>query len=279
MSLIFSIESVFDFERKCLERNREIMSWIDEKLQFMVPVDESRERLLVFYKQMVKSFVDNSEFIFDSLQKNGNLEPLANITRTIIELFCRAMYLNKVGEKEKLKKVLACDLYSLAMCEMDNQGLACIIEECQDLAQSPGITLPTVKELKEWIKVGIYNLGQSKELHKFRQNFFFPSVKQMIREHLDEKEEPQIPKRILYGYYSMVSDQIHGNPYLAQHIPCRKPTNRILALLITLSLRFLKEISALTNFPMEKVDSLILSWQKYFKNGFVDLWILSTHSR
>jgi hypothetical protein len=272
MGQIFTINSVFDFERKCLDRNKEIVCWIDNKLGIVIPGDKIRERLLVFYKQIVESFISNSEFIVDSLQKHENIEPVSNITRTVIELYCRAMYLNKVQDEEKIKKLVGIDFYTIALYEIDTETSSDVIKESEVTAKSFKFTLPSMEKLKDWIRKDIVNLGKSEELNKFRQEFWFPRVKRIIKDYLDENEEPKIPKWILYKYYSLVSDQIHGNPYFGQHVPDMSPRNRTLGLLITLNLRFLREISELTNFPRDKVDSLVLSWEKYFRSYFLDLW-------
>ncbi len=275
MSKIFSINSVFDFERECLDELKKILKWITDKQKIEIPGDLIRPRLLAFYKYIIELYIDNSEFIIESIQKDSNLEPAGNITRTIIELYCRAIYLNNIDENEKIKKVVGIDLYTITLLNINTAASKYITDIDQKIAKSLNITLPSVEDLQKWIKVGIIDFSKSKELNDFRNNFFFPSVKSIIRNYFKEIEEPRIPSSFLYKYYSVLSDQIHGNPYLGEDKPTVSPRNRILGLLITLHLRYLKEMSALTNFSVDKVNNLILNWKVYYRNNFLDLWRVS----
>jgi hypothetical protein len=279
MGTIFTIDSVFDFEKKCLDRNKELLAWIDKKSQIITPNDMIRPRLLVFYKQLGESFDCNSDFIVDALEKNDKLEPIRNIIRTVIELYCRAIYLNNVTDEEKIRRVLALDAYTIALCEIDSEDSRWIIRKGREIADSLRIPLPSMEKIQYLIKDGILCLGKSKGLNDFRREFLFPPVKQIIKQHLDEAQEPRIPKGILYKFYSLFSDQLHGNPYLGRHIHNMTPRNQTLGLLIVLTLRFLREMSTLTGFPIDKTDSLILSWRNYYSKYFLDLWRFSNLAR
>ncbi|MDP2960726.1 MAG: hypothetical protein Q8N71_04815 [candidate division Zixibacteria bacterium] len=272
MGQVFSINSVFDFEKRCLDAHKKILKWITDKQKIETPGDVIRPRLLAFYKHLIELYIGNSEFIVESIQKDSNLEPAGNIIRTIIELYCRAMYLNNVDEKEKIKKIIGIDLYTITLLNINTPASKYITDIDLKIAKSLNITLPTIKELQEWIKEGIIDLRKSKELNDFRNNFFFSSVKKIVRNYLNEAEEPRIPKSFLYKYYLVLSDQIHGNPYLGQDKPTLSPRNRILGLLIVIHLRFLKEVSTLTNFPMEEFNSLVETWKKDLLRNFLDLW-------
>ena len=275
MGQVFSINSVFDFEKKCLEVSKELLSWIEEQRKLLSSTDTIHQRLLLFYCQHIKSFINNSEFIATALEsayeKENNLEALRNIIRTVIELDCQAIYLNKISEEEKIKKAMYIDALITILCGGDDKISNYLFEEHKRIAGSLKVSLPSKCDLQKWIEDEIINLNHNCEFRKFKKQFWFPPVVSIIKNHLDENKEPKIPKWFLCFYYSINSEQIHGNPYLGQNIS--NATNQILGLLIILHLQYLKEMSTLTNYPLERVDSLIKSWQIYFASRFVELWL------
>jgi len=277
MTEIFSINKVFDFEKKCLDVSKELLNWLEEQRKLLSSTDSIGQRLSLFYCQHIKSFINNSEFIASALEgareKENNLEALRNIIRTVIELLCHAIYLNKISKEEKIKKAMYIDTLITILFGGDDKTSNYLFEEHKRIAESLKISLPSKDDLEKWIEDEIINLNRNNEFRRFKNQFWFPSVVNIIKKHLDENEEPRIPKQYLCFYYGISSEQIHGNPYLGQNIS--NPRNQLLALLIILHLRYLKQMSVLTNFPLERAESIIKTWQIYFVNRFFDLWMIS----
>lgn len=280
-------QKALNFEKKCLDLNDSIIKKIENRLP-LISGSPKEMRKNQFFRQITDLFNSNSGFIITILEegKRSNLEPIRNILRTLMELYCRVLYLNNIKERKMVKLIIGMDFYTTALLETKFKIKNHLLSTDEKIAISQGINLYSKKRKNKFRPVKLCNINNLKKwlieeatttkseyLQEFRNRFWFPGVKKIIRKYLNENEEPQLKKIDFSFIYSAFSEQVHGNPYFGYYKRrVKDPSWQILGFLTLIDLRFLKEISSLGNLLKDNVEELIKEWKRNIQKDFLSAW-------
>lgn len=277
-NILFSFDSVLNFEKKCINLSKDIIESIEKvgRLDLANKKDSFiRATILVFVKETLNFFIDRSEFIIEIINKKEiKQEILRNLYRGLIEIYCRVLYMNNINDKEKIKRIIWRELYIVAlMCRERNlSNLPSIISLDYKIFKGIDVKFPEFKKFIDIVQNGLINLRDDKEFKKLREEFDFPSVRKVIKNHLNENEEPHISKVDMYYYYCIFSEQIHSNFNLEFSNRKIDPKYQLTAWLILFHLKFLREVSRLINQHNEEVKNLVDEYNSNLKKQLVHLW-------
>lgn len=275
---IISSKGAFELAEKCLKltdtfyRAFECCGSISlsGKLQNIV-----RQRELSFAKKTMEIFKDHASFLIGNLssEKDYNMRVVRESLRSLLEIYCRALFLNRNRSKVgAIKRIIGEDYYTIAFLENVRSGDMLIID--QYLAKNLKFKLPEIKNLRAWIKETVFEFKkQRKELCKFNEEFRFPSVKSILQENFDNNLQPVTTREFLYWVYSILSSQLHGNIYFGMSINGMSFKYQILSLVVVLYLHFLQVMAEIVSYQgKDKIDALILEWENKIKQNINDIW-------
>lgn len=213
---IFSFESILNFIGKCNKLNHELIMSIDTIGNISIPNQfESLKRVKNYHfkKRTLEFFENRINFIIDCINKKvSSLDILGNLLRGLIEIYCRVLYLQKISEEERIKKLIWHDIYSSLLIDIQfSQNSYQIIKVDYELLKHINASLPPLLELKKIIQESLETLSTKNQLRTLEKEYTFKSVRQIVKEYFDEKEKPPISKYALYKIYSLYSEQIHSN--------------------------------------------------------------------
>lgn len=280
MSLnLFSMTSVLRFLEKCNKFNQEISKSLAKIGGIELPNQmESwkRARIYSYYDQSLEFFIDRVNFIIKCIEiKSLNKEILETLLRGLIEIYCRILFLSNSSDEEKLKRIIWQELYICALSDTQlksNKNLNALISMNYKILQDIKVTLPVLPKIRRIIQESLQKISRNKELRELEEEYSFPSVARIIRDDLDEREEPIISKYQLYKNYSRLSEQIHANAYLEYVNHNSKDTGkyRIIAFLLLIYLKFLRETAKKAK--MERDIEELIKEASEFKEDFLRLW-------
>ena len=280
MSLnLFSMTSVLRFLEKCNKFNQEISKSLAKIGGIELPNQmESWKRAKIYscYDQYLEFFRNRVDFIIECIEiKSLNKEILETLLRGLIEIYCRILFLSNSSDEEKLKRIIWQELYICPLSGTElksNKNLNALISRNYKILQDIKVTLPALPRIRRIVQESLQKISRNKELRKLEEEYSFPSVARIIRDNLDEREEPIISKYQLYSNYSRLSEQIHANPYLEYVNHNSKDTGkyRIIAFLLLIYLKFLREIAKKAK--MERDIEELIKEASEFREDFLRLW-------
>ncbi|MBD3203711.1 hypothetical protein GF327_05410 [Candidatus Woesearchaeota archaeon] len=281
--IIFSFESILNFIDKCNKLNHELIKKIDIMGNISIPNQfEFLKRVKTYhYKKRTLEFFENRiNFITDCINKNvSGLDILGNLLRGLIEIYCRVLYLPKITEEERIKKLVWHDLYSSLLIDIQFSHLSYqIIKDDYKLLKYINASIPPLQDLKKTIQDSLKKLKTKKQLYELEKEYRFKSVKQIIKKYFDENEKPPISKYTLYKIYSLYSEQIHSNLIIEVGDTILSKENKecskynIIAFSIVIYIKHLNEIAKQIN-ENNKAERLINEFEdRDFAQAFLDLW-------
>lgn len=271
--------SVLRFLEKCNKFNQEISKSLAKIGEIELPNQmESWKRVKIYsyYDQYLEYFRNRVDFIIECIEiKSLNKEILETLLRGLIEIYCRILFLSNSSDEEKLKRIIWQELYICALSDTElksNKNLNALISMNYKILQDIKVTLPALPKIRRIVQESLQKISRNKELRKLEEEYSFPSVARIIRDNLDEREEPIILKYQLYSNYSRLSEQIHANPYLEYANYNSKDTGkyRIIAFLLRIYLKFLRETAKKAK--MERDIEELIKEASEFKEDFLRLW-------
>lgn len=281
--IIFSFESILNFIDKCNKLNHELIKTIDTMGNISIPNQfESLKRVKTYHfkKRTLEFFENRINFIIDCINKKvSGLDILGNLLRGLIEIYCRVLYLQKINEEERIKKLIWHDIYSSLLIDIQfSQQSFQIIKDDYKLLKHINASIPPLQDLKKIIQESLKNLSTKNQLKKLEKEYKFKSVRQIIKEYFDEHEKPPISKYTLYKIYSLYSEQIHSNLIIEVGDTILSKENKdcskynIIAFSIVIYIKHLCEIAKQIG-EKNKAEELINEFEdKNFSHAFLDLW-------
>ena len=286
-SNLFSMTSVLRFLKKCNKFNQEISKSLAKigRIELLNEMESlKREKIYTYYNQFLEFFKNRVDFIIECIEiESLNKEILEPLLRGLIEIYCRILFLSNSSDEEKLKKIIWQELYICALSDYklkSNKSLAAFISINYKILQDIKVSLPVFPKIRQIVQESLRKIIQkssqkirrNQEFTKWNKQYGFPSVAKIIRDSLDEREEPIISKYQLYRLYSRLSEQIHADPYLEYTNHNSKDTGkyRIIAFLLIIYLKFLREIAKKAK--MEKDIEELVKEASEFKEDFLLFW-------
>lgn len=279
---LFSMTSVLRFLKKCNKFNQEISKSLAKIGSIDLPNQmESwkRAKIYSYYDPYLEFFKNRVDFIIECIEiESLNKEILETLLRGLIEIYCRMLFLLNNSDEEKLKKIIWQELYICALSGYklkSNKNLYTLISMNYKILKNIKASLPPFPEIRQIVQESLQKISRNKELRNLEREYSFPSVARIIRDNLDEREEPIILKYQLYRLYSRLSEQIHADPYLeyTNHNSKDMGKFRIIAFLLIIYLKFLLEIAKEAGMKRD-IEGLVQEASE-FKEDFLRLWGLS----
>ena len=278
-SNLFSMTSVLRFLKKCNKFNQEISQSLAKigGIELLNEMESwKRAKIYSYYNQYLEFFKNRVDFIIECIEiKSLNKDILETLIRGLIEIYCRILFLLNSSDEEKLKRIIWQELYICALSDTElksNKNLNVLISMNYKILQNIKVSLPPLQQIRQIVQESLQEIRKKRELRNMENEYGFPSVGKIIREHLDEREEPIISKYQLYRLYSRLSEQIHADPYLEYTNHNSKDTGkyRIIAFLLIIYLKFLREIAKKAK--MEKDIEELVKEASEFKEEFLLFW-------
>lgn len=279
---LFSMTSVLRFLKKCNKFNQEISKSLAKISSIDLPNQmESwkRAKIYSYYDQYLEFFKNRVDFIIECIEiESLNKEILETLLRGLIEIYCRILFLSNNSDEEKLKRIIWQELYICALSDTElrpNKNINVLISMNYRILQDIKASLPPLQEIRQIVQESLQKISRNRELRNLEKEYSFPSAARIIRDNLDEREEPIILKYQLYRLYSRLSEQIHADPYLeyTNHSSKDMGKFRIIAFLLIIYLKFLLEIAKKAG--MERDIEDLVQEASEFKEDFLRLWGLS----
>ncbi len=282
--MLVSKEDIFSFIDSSINFGKKVKISIDKIGRIEVPDrlgSWKRARLFVYYGQMQDNMENRIIFILDIIKnKIQRADILDCIIRGLFESYCRMLYIYYTDEKEKFKRIIWGDIYTICLMEVhlraqkEIRPLATlgysIIKSYEDKCK-----LPVFSRLIYEIKKSFGDISETPLIRNIRKNMQFPGTREIIKKYYDESKEPVIRKTDLLRFYSRLSEQIHGNPYF--EIPFQEIKGvefRLLASIILVYCKFLELTSRIGRMDNEYIQ--LLGRLKALRPDFSMLWGLTT---
>lgn len=285
---LFSMNSVLSFIEKCNKSNQKISKSLAKIGRIELPDQmESwkRAKIYVYYDDSLVFFKNRVDFILKCVGIESLIkEILDNLLRGLIEIYCRILFLSNSNDEEKLKRIIWQELYLCALSDTkhkSNRVLDASINRNYEILQDIKVSLPALPKIRQIVQESLQKISRNKKLSNWNKKYGFPSVRKIIQDNLDEKEEPIISKYQLYKLYSILSEQIHADFYLEYGIQDFKDKDmekyRIISFSLLIYLRFLREVAKKAR--MENDIEKLVKEASEFTQDFLRLWSLSIQYR
>jgi len=276
---LVSFTEVVDFEKECIGLSNDFLKLIPEIGQIELSDSAkllTRASVLVFVQGAISFFVERCEFIISLLgreEPKEKKEILRTLIRGMIEIYCRLLYLNKIDDTEKVKKIVWHDLYLTALVARDKQidnSVKALLDLNYKLLQQFKIPFPAFADFIQGVQEDLNSLG-NRNIRKYN-DYNFPTVRSIIKNYFDEGIEPKINKIDLYYFYSLFSEQIHSNFMLEYSSANVDPKYPLMALILQLHLRLLREVANFMNQNQSEVNNLVDRYNLRIRGSLALLW-------
>lgn len=283
MSIIFSIKTVVDFEKKLIEISEKLSLKIDVvgKILLGDEIDDAiRRRILIYNKCSVDFFIGRAIYIVNSLKSDiRTKEIVAGSLRGLIDIYCKILYINNSDPTDAIKRIIWTDFNFLIICgeKADNHR---IIKLDYKILKEKNINFPAIQDFRVMFRDYTFNFKKNR-YPQLSKEFGFPSIRQVIQKYHDEYNKPLIKKGDLYHEFQYFSEQIHANPYTESLTisPHTDPQYKLIGYLILVHSKFIKSIAKSLNITeiVKEIDEQIDFFEKNINKNFIQLWKIDNH--